>query len=171
MQNNARPVVAIVMGSPSDRDVMSVAEKILGEFGVPCTVRVVSAHRSPDLCRRFARGAMANGIRVIIAGAGKAAHLAGVVASYTTLPVIGVPLDAGMSGLDALLSTAQMPQGVPVACMSIGRSGAVNAALLAVEVLALNDRELSRRLANYRRKMAVQVAKESTKSATAAVAR
>jgi len=150
-----------MMGSSGDKEVMLEAKKILDEFGVPNVVRVISAHRSPDLCRRFVREAQAKGIRIIIAGAGKAAHLAGVVASLTTLPVIGVPLDAGMSGLDALLSMVQMPKGVPVACMAVGKSGAANAALLAVAILALKDEKLARRLVAYRKKMAEQVARES----------
>ena len=156
-----RPVVAVVMGSDSDLPVMSETAKILGEFGVAHEVLIVSAHRTPDRCRTFARGAAGRGIKVIVAGAGRAAHLAGVVAAHTTLPVIGVPLDAGMNGLDALLSTVQMPGGVPVACMAVGKSGAKNAGLLAVEVLALGDAGLSRKLRRYRQKMAAAVAAKS----------
>ena len=154
----AKPVVAIVMGSDSDLAVMAEAAKVLGEFGVGHEVLIVSAHRTPDRCRAFARGAAGRGIRVIVAGAGKAAHLAGVVAAHTTLPVIGVPLDAGMNGLDALLSTVQMPGGVPVACMAVGKAGAKNAGLLAVEILALGDAGLASRLAQYRDRMAREVA-------------
>ncbi|MBM3315790.1 5-(carboxyamino)imidazole ribonucleotide mutase [candidate division WOR-3 bacterium] len=161
MDKSTRPAVAVLMGSDSDQEVMSEATKVLGSFGVPSETHVISAHRSPERCRRFAAGAARRGVKVIIAGAGKAAHLAGVVASHTTLPVIGVPLDAGLGGLDALLSTAQMPAGVPVACVAVGRAGAVNAALLAVEMLALGDAGLARRLAAYRRKMAAEVAKRS----------
>ncbi|MEO0019519.1 MAG: 5-(carboxyamino)imidazole ribonucleotide mutase, partial [candidate division WOR-3 bacterium] len=115
MVNRDKPVVAILMGSNKDLEVMGEAKRVLDEFGVESEIQVISAHRTPEKCRRFARGAAKRGIKVIIAGAGKAAHLAGVVASYTTLPVIGVPLDAGLGGLDALLSTVQMPAGVPVA--------------------------------------------------------
>ncbi len=152
------PIVAIAMGSDSDLAVMSEAANVLDEFGVGHEVLIVSAHRTPDRCRAFARGAERRGIRVIVAGAGKAAHLAGVIAAHTTLPVIGVPLDAGMSGLDALLSTVQMPGGIPVACMAVGKAGAKNAGLLAVAILALSDAVLARRLAAYRGRMASDVA-------------
>jgi 5-(carboxyamino)imidazole ribonucleotide mutase len=145
-----KPVVAVVMGSDKDGPVMAEAGRVLDEFGVEHETRVISAHRTPEQCRSFARGAARRGIKVIIAGAGKAAHLAGVVASQTTLPVVGVPLDAGMNGLDALLATVQMPRGVPVATMAVGGSGAANAALFAVAVLALNDARLATRLARFR---------------------
>ncbi|MEO0085772.1 MAG: 5-(carboxyamino)imidazole ribonucleotide mutase [candidate division WOR-3 bacterium] len=161
MTKKVDSAVAVVMGSASDKGAMLEAKAVLDEFDVPSVVRIISAHRSPDLCRRFAREASAKGVRVIIAGAGKAAHLAGVIASHTVLPVIGVPLDTGMSGMDSLLSTAQMPRGVPVACMATGKSGAANAALLAVAILALGDERLMRRLRSYRRKMAAQIARES----------
>ena len=153
-----QPVVAIAMGSDSDLAVMSEAAKVLDEFGVGHELLIVSAHRTPDRCRTFARGAARRGIKVIVAGAGKAAHLAGVIAAHTTLPVIGVPLDAGLNGLDALLSTAQMPGGVPVACMAVGKAGAKNAGLLAVEILALGDARLSKKLAAHRAVMAKEVA-------------
>ncbi len=153
MKNN-KPVVYVVIGSEKDYEVMSEAKRVLDEFGVKNEVLIISAHRTPERCRRFARNAEKEGVKVIIAGAGKAAHLAGVIASWTTLPVIGVPLDAGLSGLDALLSTVQMPGGVPVACMAIGKSGAVNAALLAVEILALSDSKLKKSLNKYRQKLA-----------------
>jgi phosphoribosylaminoimidazole carboxylase PurE protein len=162
------PVVAIAMGSDSDLPVMSEAARVLDEFGVGHEVLIVSAHRTPDRCRAFARGAARRGIRVIVAGAGKAAHLAGVIAAHTTLPVIGVPLDAGMSGLDALLSTAQMPGGVPVACMAVGKAGAKNAGLLAVEILALSDPGLARKLAAFRGRMAQEVAAKARKAARSA---
>jgi len=155
-----KPVVAIVMGSDSDLPVMAETAKVLEEFGVAHKVQVVSAHRTPERCRAFARGAAGRGIKVIVAGAGRAAHLAGVIAAHTTLPVIGVPLDAGMNGLDALLSTVQMPGGVPVACMAVGKAGAKNAGLLAVEVLALVDAGLARKLCRYRQRMAAAVAKK-----------
>jgi len=153
------------MGSDSDLAVMSETAKVLDEFGVGSEVSIISAHRTPDRCRAFARGAAGRGTKVIVAGAGKAAHLAGVVAAHTTLPVIGVPLDAGMNGLDALLSTVQMPGGVPVACMAVGKSGAKNAGLLAVAILALNDTGLGARLAEYRARMARDVAAKARAAA------
>jgi phosphoribosylaminoimidazole carboxylase PurE protein len=156
-----KPVVAVVMGSDSDLAVMAETAKALDEFGIEHEVLIVSAHRTPDRCRTFARGAAGRGIKVIVAGAGKAAHLAGVIAAHTTLPVIGVPLDAGMNGLDALLSTVQMPGGVPVACMAVGKAGAKNAGLMAVAVLALGDAALSRKLRRYRQKMAAAVEAKS----------
>jgi len=157
----SRPVVAVVMGSDSDLAVMSETTRVLDEFGVAHEVQIISAHRTPDRCRSFARGAAGRGIKVIVAGAGKAAHLAGVIAAHTSLPVIGVPLDAGMNGMDALLSTAQMPGGVPVACMAVGKAGAKNAGLLAVEILALSGAGLARKLSQYRAKMAREVAHKS----------
>ena len=156
-----KPVVAVVMGSDSDLPVMSETTRILDEFGVTHEVLIVSAHRTPERCRRFALGAAGHGIKVIVAGAGRAAHLAGVIAAHTTLPVIGVPLDAGMNGLDALLSTAQMPGGVPVACMALGKAGAKNAGLLAVEMLALGDAVLGRKLVEHRKRMAKEVEAKS----------
>jgi len=161
MAKKTGSLVAVVMGSGSDADTMAGATETLDALGVACEVAVVSAHRTPERCRAFARGASRRGIRVIIAGAGKAAHLAGVVASHSMLPVIGVPLDAGMGGLDALLAMAQMPPGVPVATVAVGRPGAVNAALLAVEILALRDPALARRLAAYRRGQAAKVTRQS----------
>ncbi|MGB9741709.1 MAG: 5-(carboxyamino)imidazole ribonucleotide mutase [candidate division WOR-3 bacterium] len=152
MAKMKQPEVAVLMGSQNDYQVMSEAKRVLDEFGVESQVLVISAHRTPEACRKFAQHARAQGIKVIIAGAGKAAHLAGVIASYTTLPVIGVPLDASLGGLDALLSTVQMPAGVPVATMAIGKSGAVNAGLMAVAILALSQPELARRLEEFRRR-------------------
>lgn len=153
------PRVGILMGSDSDLPTMQEAGKILEEFGVPHELRICSAHRTPDRLTRYAGEAEARGIRVLIAGAGGAAHLAGVLAAHVTLPVIGVPMDSGpLSGLDALLSTVQMPGGVPVASVSIGRAGARNAALLAIQILALSDAHLKRKLADYRARMAAEVA-------------
>lgn len=152
-----KPEVAVLMGSEKDYQVMSEAKRVLDEFGVENEILVISAHRTPEKCRQFARSARERGIRVIIAGAGKAAHLAGVIASYTTVPVIGVPLDASLGGLDALLSTVQMPAGVPVATMAIGRSGAVNAGLLAVAILALSRPELAKKLDEFRRRQGQEV--------------
>jgi len=149
------PTVAVVMGSESDLPVMESAVEVLREFGVPFEVRVLSAHRSPGAARDFAAGARQRGLKVIIAGAGGAAHLAGVLASLTCLPVVGVPMPTDrMGGMDSLLSTLQMPRGVPVATMAIGKSGAANAALLAVEMLALSDESLGQALRAYRSRLA-----------------
>jgi phosphoribosylaminoimidazole carboxylase PurE protein len=146
------------MGSDSDLPTMQEAGKLLEEFGVPHELRICSAHRTPDRLTRYAGEAEGRGIRVLIAGAGGAAHLAGVLAAHLTLPVIGVPMDSGpLSGLDALLSTVQMPGGVPVASVAIGRAGARNAALLAIQILALSDARLKRKLADYRARMAAEV--------------
>ena len=148
--------VGILMGSDSDWEVMSAAAKRLAAFGVPHEVKVTSAHRSPASTAEYASGARERGVRVIIAAAGAAAHLAGVVAAHTTLPVIGVPLDATpLRGLDALLAIVQMPAGVPVASMAIG--GADNAALLAIQILALSDAKLARRLDQFKVDQAAQV--------------
>ncbi len=142
---SATPRVGIIMGSKSDLETMRAAATTLEELGVPCELRVVSAHRTPDLMFRYASEAKARGIEVIIAGAGGAAHLPGMVATKTNLPVIGVPVESkALKGLDSLLSIAQMPAGVPVATMAIG--GAANAALFAARILALQDNELARKL-------------------------
>ncbi len=149
------PRVAILMGSSSDLEVMSRAAACLEEFGVAHEVVVTSAHRSPDRTARYAKQAKRRGIKVLIVGAGRAAHLAGAVAANTTLPVLGVPLESGaLSGVDALLSTVQMPAGVPVATLAIGGAGAENAALMAAEILALEDADLAARLERRRRDMA-----------------
>ncbi|HEY7565717.1 MAG TPA: 5-(carboxyamino)imidazole ribonucleotide mutase, partial [Acidimicrobiia bacterium] len=140
--------VAIVMGSGTDRPVMEKAGQMLERFGIEHETRVLSAHKTPDAALAFAEQAAANGFSVIIAGAGKAAHLAGVMAAKSLLPVIGVPLSASLNGLDSLLSTAQMPTGIPVATVAI--DGAANAALLAVAILALAHPELTPRLEDYR---------------------
>jgi phosphoribosylaminoimidazole carboxylase PurE protein len=150
------------MGSDSDLPTMEEAGKALRELGVPFTMTVASAHRSPDLLRSWIRNVEAEGVRVIIAGAGGAAHLAGVVASETVLPVIGVPLDSSpLHGLDALLSTVQMPEGVPVATVAIGKAGAKNAGILAARILALQDERLAKRLVEYRSKMARYIENKS----------
>lgn len=152
------PLVGILMGSDSDLPTMQEAGKLLEKFGVPHELRICSAHRTPERLTRYASEAEGRGIRVLIAGAGGAAHLAGVLAAHLTLPVIGVPMDSGpLSGLDALLSTVQMPGGVPVASVAIGRAGARNAALLAIQILALSDARLKRKLADYRARMAAEV--------------
>lgn len=162
MRLDEQPRVAIVMGSDSDLPVMEEAGKALRDLGVPYTMMVASAHRAPDLLRTWIRHVEAQGARVIIAGAGGAAHLAGVVASETLLPVIGVPLDSSpLNGLDSLLSTVQMPGGVPVATVAIGKAGAKNAGILASRILALQDEQLAKRLAEYRQKMAKDVENKS----------
>jgi phosphoribosylaminoimidazole carboxylase PurE protein len=145
--------VAVVMGSDSDLSVMQGCVEQLREFGVHATVRILSAHRTPQAAAEFAQNAEARGIRVIVAAAGMAAHLAGAMAAWTTLPVIGVPLAAegGPAGLDALLSTVQMPPGVPVATVAIGKAGAKNAAVLAVQILALADAELREKLHQFKK--------------------
>jgi phosphoribosylaminoimidazole carboxylase PurE protein len=143
------------MGSKSDAEVMNAGAAILEEFGVPCEVRVISAHRTPDRAVEYGRGLAERGVKIVIAGAGKAAHLPGVMAALTTLPVIGVPMQTSdLGGLDSLLSIVQMPGGIPVATMAIGKHGARNAGLLAVEILALADDALARKLAAYRAEMA-----------------
>jgi len=150
------------MGSDSDLPVMGEAEKILDDFGVPYERKILSAHRSPDDVARFAKGAKKNGIRVIIAGAGGAAHLAGVVASLTTVPVIGVPMETKeLKGIDSLFSIVQMPSGVPVATVTIGRTGAKNAAILAIEILSLQDKKLEKKLENFKKKLAEAVRKKN----------
>jgi 5-(carboxyamino)imidazole ribonucleotide mutase len=152
------PKVLIIMGSDSDLPVMEGGAKILAEFGVPFEMRISSAHRSPQRTASLAAEAAGRGVRVIIAGAGMAAHLAGVIAAETCLPVIGVPIGGGaLNGLDALCSTVQMPGGVPVATMAIGPAGARNAGIFAVQILALGDAILTEKLKAYRKKMAQEV--------------
>ncbi|TNF50644.1 5-(carboxyamino)imidazole ribonucleotide mutase [bacterium] len=147
--------VLILMGSPSDMETMKAADRVLDEFGVPHRVEVASAHRNPDRVHELVKEAEDEGCSVFITGAGWAAHLAGVVASLTTKPVIGVPIPSSpLNGLDSLLSTVQMPGGIPVATVALGSGGAANSALLAVSILALNDESLASKLAEYRRKMA-----------------
>ena len=156
----ANPIVGIVMGSTSDWDTMKNAAKMLEEFGVPHESKAMSAHRSPKLVSEWASSAAARGIKVIIAAAGGAAHLAGVVAAHTTLPVLGVPMPSKhLQGLDSLLSTVQMPKGIPVATFAIGDAGAANAALFAVAILALSDKELDDKLTEFRRKQTEAVKK------------
>ncbi len=145
--------VAVVMGSDSDMDVMQSCIEQLEYFGIEPAVRIISAHRTPQIAAEFAQTAAQNGIKVIIAAAGMAAHLAGALAAKTTLPVIGVPLvsSSGLEGIDALLSTLQMPPGVPVATVAIGKAGAKNAAILAVQILALTDSNLREKLAEFKK--------------------
>jgi len=150
-----KPLVGIIMGSISDREIMRETGLMLKALEVPFETTILSAHRTPDETTAYARKAEKRGLRVLIAGAGGAAHLAGVVTSHTLLPVIGVPIDSGpLNGLDALLSTVQMPGGLPVATVSIGKAGAKNAAILAAEILATGDRELKARLVKYRKSLA-----------------
>src|SRR5271168_4731489 len=143
--------IAIIMGSQSDWETMRHAAETLGALGVACEKRIVSAHRTPDRLYAFAKGAKAAGFKIIIAGAGGAAHLPGMMASLTELPVFGVPIESkALSGLDSLYSIVQMPAGIPVGTLAIGKAGAINAALLAASVLALNDAELAERLNAWR---------------------
>ena len=151
MAEHVKPLVAVIMGSKSDWEVMRAASDTLEDFGVPHESRVLSAHRTPELAAEFASGAEARGLEVIIAGAGGAAHLAGVTAAYTTLPVLGVPMESqSLKGLDSLLSTVQMPGGVPVGTLAIGKAGAKNAALLAIAILANHRPELRQKLHKFR---------------------
>jgi 5-(carboxyamino)imidazole ribonucleotide mutase len=145
------PLVAVIMGSSSDWDTMREAADVLGRFGVPHECRVVSAHRTPDFMAEYATAAAARGLKVIIAAAGGAAHLPGMVAAHTTLPVLGVPIQSRtLHGVDSLLSIVQMPRGVPVGTLAIGKAGAANAALLAIAILALVDPRLADQLRAYR---------------------
>ena len=155
-----KPAVGIVMGSASDWDTMKAAAKVLEEFGVAYETKAMSAHRTPKAVAAWAEGAASNSMRAIIAAAGGAAHLAGVVAAHTTLPVLGVPMPSKhLQGLDSLLSTVQMPKGIPVATFAIGEAGAANAALFAVAVLSLSDPALSKKLSEFRAKQTEAVLK------------
>ena len=159
-RKSENPVVAIIMGSNSDWPTMVVASTTLSEFGVAHETKIVSAHRTPDLLFEFAKGAEGRGIEVIIAGAGGAAHLPGMCASQTVLPVLGVPVESkALKGLDSLLSIAQMPAGVPVGTLAIGQSGAKNAALLAISILANSRPELRKKLHAFRSKQTRTVLK------------
>ena len=153
-------MIGIVMGSTSDWETMKAAAKMLDEFGVPYETKAMSAHRTPELVAEWATGAAKRGLKAIIAGAGGAAHLAGVIAAHTTLPVLGVPVPSKhLQGLDSLLSTVQMPKGIPVATFAIGEAGAANAALYAVAMLALSDSKLATKLAEFRKKQSEAVRK------------
>ncbi|HEY7840416.1 MAG TPA: 5-(carboxyamino)imidazole ribonucleotide mutase [Gammaproteobacteria bacterium] len=159
--SKAQPFVAIVMGSDSDFPTVSAAVEVLEGFGIRCEVKVTSAHRTPEATHSYVRDADARGCAVFIAAAGMAAHLAGTVAALTLKPVIGIPIDAGpLSGMDSLLSTVQMPGGVPVACVAIGKAGAKNAGYLAVQIMALADPGLAKRLAEDRAENARSVAEK-----------
>ena len=157
--------VAVVMGSDSDLEVMKGCVEQLKDFGIDPSVRIISAHRTPEVAADFADNAAGRGVKVIIAAAGMAAHLAGSIAGRTALPVIGVPLDskAALGGLDSLLSTVQMPPGVPVATVAVGKSGAKNAAILAVQILALSDEALAKKLAEFRAAQTKKVIEKDAK--------
>jgi 5-(carboxyamino)imidazole ribonucleotide mutase len=159
--SDTRPQVAIIMGSKSDWDTMRQAAEILTKFGIAHEARVMSAHRTPSDTAAYASNAITNGLEVIIAGAGGAAHLAGVIAAHTVLPVIGVPVTSALNGLDSLLSTVQMPKGIPVATVAIGPAGAANAGLLAVAILATSRPDLRQKLQTYRTELAEQVREQT----------
>ena len=160
----SKPLVSIVMGSDSDLDFMREAGKALDEFGIAYEMDVTSAHRSPDRTADFARKAAERGIRVIIAGAGGAAHLAGVIAAHTTLPVIGVPIPStSLNGMDSLLATVQMPAGIPVATVAIGKPGATNAGILAAQMIGIADEALAKKLHAHKEKLARGVEEKSRK--------
>ncbi|MEK6590348.1 MAG: 5-(carboxyamino)imidazole ribonucleotide mutase [Nitrospinota bacterium] len=153
-----KPIVGIVAGSDSDLPVMEEAVKILESFGIGYEITIASAHRSPEKTRGYSRSAEDRGVKVIIAGAGWAAHLAGFIAAETTIPVIGVPIDSSpLLGLDSILSTLQMPSGIPVATMSVGKTGAKNAAILAVQILAVGDKSLQKKLKAYKQKLSDEI--------------
>jgi len=159
-----KPLVSIVMGSDSDLEIMREAGKALDEFGIAYEMDVTSAHRSPDRTADFARKAATRGIRIIIAGAGGAAHLAGVIAAHTTLPVIGVPIPStSLQGMDSLLATVQMPAGIPVATVAIGKPGATNAGILAAQIIGLSDSSVAKKLDAHKEKLAAGVAEKSEK--------
>jgi phosphoribosylaminoimidazole carboxylase PurE protein len=159
-----KTLVSIVMGSDSDLEIMREAGKALDDFGIDYEIDVTSAHRSPDRTADYARNAAARGIHVIIAGAGGAAHLAGVIAAHTKLPVIGVPIPSTpLHGLDSLLATVQMPAGIPVATMAIGKPGATNAGILAAQMIALADSSVAKRLETHKQKLAAGVEEKSKK--------
>jgi len=154
-------LVSVVMGSDSDLPIMTEVAKILEEFAIGHELILTSAHRTPERTTKFAKAAAKRGVKIIIVGAGAAAHLAGVIAAQTSLPVIGIPIDAtSLHGLDALLSTIQMPGGVPVACMAIGKAGAKNAALFAIRILALADKSIDSKLSAHIQKMVMEVEKK-----------
>ena len=160
----SKPLVSIVMGSDSDLEIMREAGKALDEFGIAYEMDVTSAHRSPDRTADYARKAAGRGIRVIIAGAGGAAHLAGVIAAHTTLPVIGVPISStSLQGMDSLLATVQMPAGIPVATVAIGKPGATNAGILAAQIIGVADASIAKKLEEHKEKLARGVEEKSKK--------
>ena len=153
MKNKSTPIISIIMGSQSDWEFVKPASEILKDFGITHECKIISAHRTPERHKDFSENAKKRGIKVILAAAGGAAHLAGVTAALTTLPVFGIPMSSKLSGLDSLLSTVQMPAGVPVATFAIGKAGAKNPALFAIRVLALEDADVAKKLDNYIVKM------------------
>jgi len=162
MPDASAPLVAVIMGSKSDWETMRHADEMLTQFGVPHESKVMSAHRTPALTTEYTAGAEARGIEVIIAAAGGAAHLAGVVAAHTVLPVLGVPMESqALKGMDSLLSTVQMPGGIPVGTLAIGKPGATNAALLAIAILANHRPDLRKKLHDFREEQARKIAKET----------
>ncbi len=167
MAKKNKPVVGVVLGSHSDLETMRRCVEQLASFGIAHEVRVISAHRSPDASHEYAASAVRRGLKVIIAGAGMSATLAGVLASKTHLPVIGVPVSSGpLAGVDAFVSTLQMPPGVPVGCMSIGAAGATNAALFAAEILAISDAKLAKKLVEFKKSQAQAVAQKDAEVRT-----
>ena len=160
----SKPRVAILMGSDSDMETMREAADVLQEFGISSRIQVLSAHRSPELVSDFAAKARDKGYQVLICGAGGAAHLAGFVAAHTTLPVIGVPISSSpLAGFDSLLATVQMPAGIPVATVAVGKAGARNAGILAVQMLALSDTDLAKKLADFKKKLSQGVVDKNKK--------
>ena len=158
-----KPVVSVIMGSDSDLSVMSEALAVLKKFGLGYEVKVLSAHRTPNKAAAFAKGAKKKGIKVIIAGAGGAAHLAGVTAAHTILPVIGVPITSALDGLDSLLSTVQMPSGIPVATVAIGKAGATNAGILAAQIIAVSDAKIAKKLDAHKKELVKKVEAKNRK--------
>lgn len=165
---NSKPLVAVIMGSKSDWETMRHGDQTLTDFGVPHECRVISAHRTPQLASEFASGAAARGIQIIIAAAGGAAHLAGVLAAHTTLPVLGVPMKSdALNGMDSLLATVQMPAGIPVGTLAIGKPGAINAALFAIAILANSQSDLRTKLEEFRQRQEQQVRSATLEQPTA----
>ena len=150
MNNKSTPIISIIMGSQSDWEFVKPASEILDDFGISHECKIISAHRTPERHKDFSENAKKRGIKIILAAAGGAAHLAGVTAALTTLPVFGIPMSSKLSGLDSLLSTVQMPAGVPVATFAIGESGATNAALFAISILSNNNETMRKKLLNFR---------------------
>jgi len=154
-------MISIMMGSDSDLPIMKETAKMLKSFGIKYEIKILSAHRTPEAVRKYVKNSEQKGFKLFIAGAGGAAHLPGVIASFTTLPVIGIPLGSELKGMDSLFSIVQMPKGVPVATMAIGKAGAINAAILAAEILAISDKKIKNRLHDFRRRMTKDVLKKS----------
>ncbi|MCT4613356.1 MAG: 5-(carboxyamino)imidazole ribonucleotide mutase [Marinifilaceae bacterium] len=159
-----KPIVSIIMGSTSDLPVMEKAAKVLNDFKIPFEINALSAHRTPEAVEKFAKSALDNGIKVIIAGAGMAAHLPGVIAAMTPIPVIGVPINASLDGMDALLAIAQMPPGIPVATVAI--NGAMNAGILASQIIASGDTELQTRVIEFKEGLKEKIVKANKELAT-----